>query len=190
MKKPASKVDELREALKAKKKAQEVPSLEDKAERKEEDILKELHAAEEESKKHYDKLLRLMAEFENFKKRASKEQQEHVKFANEKLMKELLPALDDFDRVIDHIPEEKEASVKVIADGVGLVRKSLLNILKKFGLSEIEAQGKTFDPNLHEAVSVIEDKDKEDNTVVGVHRKGYKLDDRVIRAAQVIVSKK
>ena len=190
---PTSKVEELREALKAKKDtASKEKALEKKArpEREENEILSDLHAAEKEAKEHYDKLLRIMAEFENFKKRASREQEERVKYANEKLMLELLPVLDDFDRVLDHVSEEKKADAQAITDGVGLVRKSLLNTLNKFGLSEIKTSGEKFNPQHHEAVQCIKDPDKEDDDIVSVHRKGYKLGDRVIRAAQVVVSKK
>lgn len=202
MKKPTSKVEELREVLKAKKAAGEKqkhaaplapetkPLQPAGEERVEEDILGELQAAEKEAKDHYEKLLRLMAEFENFKKRTSREQEEQAKYANEKLIKEILPVLDDFDRVLGHVSEEKEGGVKAIVEGVELVRKSLLNALHKFGLSEIEAAGKQFDPNLHEAVSCLKSDEHKDGYIVDVHRKGYKLADRVIRAAQVIVSKK
>jgi molecular chaperone GrpE len=205
MKKPASKVEELREALKAKKEAEEkqkhgVPQAPETAkppepvqageERKEEDISGELQAAEKEARDHYEKLLRLMAEFENYKKRASREKEEHLKYANEKLIKEILPVLDDFDRLLSHVSNEKESDPKTIVEGVELIRRSLLNALQKFELSEIEAFGKQFDPNLHEAVSCVTSEEHEDGVVIEVHRKGYKLADRVIRAAQVVVSKK
>lgn len=205
IKKPTSKVEELREALKAKKEAGEkqkqfVPQAPAESkpaqaagageERGEEDISSELQAAEQEAKGHYEKLLRLMAEFENFKKRTSREQEEQVKYANERLIKEILPVLDDFDRVLSHVSDEKESGVKAIVEGVELVRKSLLNALQKFNLSEIEASGKSFDPNLHEAISCVTNDEHEDGYIMEVHRKGYKLADRVIRAAQVIVSKK
>jgi len=190
-----SKVDELREALKAKKEAETKVEAEAKVEVREsaqeaEDLLGSLRAAEEEAKQHYDKLLRVMAEFENFKKRVAREHEEKSKYANEKLMLEILPAMDDLDRVLDHVPEDAAQEVKSIADGVGLVRRALFNALAKFGLSEIETMGKTFDPALHEAVSCVESNEHEENSIIAVHRKGYKLKDRVIRAAQVIVSKK
>jgi len=195
-----SKVDELREVLKAKKEAEtKVEASAEggsasggKAEAGDgaEDIETCIRAAEQEAKEHYDKLLRVMAEFENFKKRVSREQDEKTKYANEKLILEILPVLDDFDRVLDHISEDGGQEVKAIADGAGLIRKTLFNAMVKFGLDEIDAQGRPFDPAVHEAVSTIQSDEHEDNTVVAVHRKGYKLYDRVIRAAQVIVSKK
>lgn len=188
-----SKVDELREALKAKKEVKVDAEPRDAApesSREAEDLSANIKAAEEEAKKHYDKLLRVMAEFENFKKRVSREQEERTKFANENLITEILPALDDLDRVIDHVPEEAAPEVKAIADGVALIRRTLFNALAKFGLKEIEALNKPFDPALHEALSVIADNEKDDDTVAAIHRKGYKLGERVIRAAQVIVAKK
>lgn len=182
-----SKVDELREALKAKKEAEVKNEAKDGgAEEVEASIL----AAEKEAKEHYDKLLRVMAEFENFKKRVTREHDERSKFANEKLILEVLPVLDDFDRMLDHVPEDATQDVRSIADGVGLIRRSLYNAMAKFGLEEIDAQGKPFDPAVHEAVSTIKSEEHDDNTVIAVHRKGYKLYERVIRAAQVIVSKK
>jgi len=190
MEKPVSKVEELREALKAKKEAEAKTEKAPEPANEAEDVLASIRAAEEDAKQHYDKLLRVMAEFENFKKRVGREQEEKVKFANERLMLEILPALDDLDRVLDHVAEDASPEVKAIADGVGLVRRALYNALSKFGLSEIEALDKPFDPAMHEAVSCIEDNEREDNSIIAVHRKGYKLEDRVIRAAQVIVTKK
>ncbi len=204
-KKPITKVDELREALKAKKEAEErqkqpqeqapkVEAAEEKLEvaeeKKEKDITTELEAAEREAKEHYEKLLRLMAEFENYKKRALREKEEHIKYANETLIKEILPVLDDFDRTLAHFSAEKETNLNTFIDGVQLIQKSLLNILQKFGLTEIDAIGQKFDPSLHDAVSCINSTEHEDDTVIEVHRKGYKLFDRVIRASQVVVAKK
>jgi molecular chaperone GrpE len=216
-----SKVEELREALKAKKEAEvkqksqpqppatakeeptepeagpagEAPQKTSAAEptesaREADDLSVNLRAAEEEAKQHYDKLLRMMAEFENFKKRVAREQEERIKFANEKLMVELLPILDDMDRFLDHIPEDAAPEVKALAEGVSLIRKTVSNALKKFGLAEIETAGMKFDPNLHEALFCIPSNEHEDGSIIEVHRKGYKLEDRVIRAAQVTVAKK
>ncbi len=194
MKKPTSKVDELRDALKAKKdaeaKARSEARVEGEAKVEAEDLSASIRAAEQEAKQHYDKLLRVMAEFENFKKRVSREHEEKSKYANEKLIVEILPVLDDFDRLTDHIPEDAPQDVKAIADGANLIRRTLFNALAKFGVGEIDAQGKEFDPQLHEAVSCITDNEHGDNHIIAVHRKGYKLEDRVIRAAQVVVTKK
>lgn len=154
-----------------------------------EDFGAQLLAAEEEAKSHYDKLLRVMAEFENFKKRIAKESDEQFKYANEKLLKELLPTLDDLDRVLDHIPPDASEESKKIAEGVEIVRKSLLGALEKFGLKEVDAYDQIFDPIKHEAIATIESDAHEPGHVASVHRKGYWLQDRLLRPAMVTVAK-
>jgi molecular chaperone GrpE len=153
------------------------------------EIEQQLHAAEEEAKNHYDKLLRVMAEFENFKKRIEKEKADHLQYSNEKLVADLLPILDDLDRVLDHIPEESSSEIKAIADGVILVQKNMRSVLEKYGLSEVPALGEQFDPNVHEAIATSQDEDRDDHEVLTVHRKGYKLNERLLRAALVTVNK-
>jgi len=220
MKTTQSKVDELREALKAKKEAEaklhkparegqsppEPPRSTEGVQPKDqvkseggeiaesaqeaEDLSVNLRAAEEEAKQHYDKLLRVMAEFENFKKRVAREHGEKTRYANERLILEILPVLDDLDRVLDHVPEDSSQEVGTLADGVLLVRKTFYNALQKFGLQEIVTEAEKFDPNLHEALTCIDSAEHDDGTIIAVNRKGYKLEDRVIRAAQVTVAKK
>lgn len=148
-----------------------------------------IEAAEEEAKKQHDKLLRVMAEFENFKKRIEKEKADHLQYSNEKLLADLLPVLDDLDRVLDHIPEKSTDEIKAIAKGVALVQKNMLSALKKYGLAEVPALGEQFDPNLHEAIATSQDEDKGDHEIASVHRKGYKLNERLLRAALVTVNK-
>ncbi len=195
-KKPKTKVDELRETLKRQKEtgaqaaaqhaeAPEAPERPEGASALEEQI----RIAEREAKEHYDKLLRVMAEFENFKRRMTRERDELVQYGNEKLLSELLPALDDLDRVLDHIPPDASDDVRKIADGIALVRKSLASTLEKFGLKEVAAEGQPFDPNHHEAVGVIESEGHEPGSVITVHRKGYELKDRLLRPAMVTVAK-
>ena len=193
-KKQKTKVDQLREALKAKKEVaareegREKPEPEEKGVRAE-DLGEQIRAAEEEAKSHYDKLLRVMAEFENFKKRMNNERDGLVRYGNEKLLSALLPALDDLDRVLDHISPEASEEAKKIADGVELVRKSLHKTLEKFGLKEVPAQGQKFDPSHHEAVAVVESHAHKPGMVMTVHRKGYHLFDRLLRPAMVTVAK-
>lgn len=163
-----------------------------KAERKEvsgEDLAQQIRAAEEEAKRHYDKLLRVMAEFENFKKRMSKEQEDLTKYGNEKLLSELLPSLDDLDRVLEHVPMDATDDVKNFADGVALARKTLGKTLEKSGLKEVEASGKPFDPAHHEAIATVESEAHDPGMVITVHRKGYWLFDRLLRPAMVTVAK-
>lgn len=164
-----------------------------KEEQAEEDVSllleEQIKTAEEEAKKHYDKLLRVMAEFENFKKRIEKEKKEHLQYSNEKLLTEMLPVLDDFDRVLDHIPEDSPEEAKVIAKGIELVHKNMLMVLGKFGLKEIDAMGKDFDPTIHEAISTAKDENFDPEKVISVHRKGYSMGNRLLRAAMVTVNK-
>lgn len=150
---------------------------------------KHIKGVEEEAKKNHDKLLRVMAEFENFKKRIEKEKTEHLQYSNEKLLSELLPVLDDFDRILDHIPEDAPEEVRSIADGVEMVRKNMTAVLGKFGLAEVEALGQPFDPSIHEAISTTQNEQGDPDTVIEVHRKGYRMGDRLLRAAMVTVNK-
>lgn len=154
-----------------------------------EELSEQIRAAEEEAKQHYDKLLRVMAEFENFKKRMGKEQEDLAKYSNEKLLSELLPSLDDLDRVLEHVPMDASEEVKNFADGVELARKTLGKTLEKFGLKEVAAQGEPFDPTHHEAIAAVESEAHEPGNVITVHRKGYWLFDRLLRPAMVTVSK-
>ncbi|HPM40812.1 MAG TPA: nucleotide exchange factor GrpE, partial [bacterium] len=149
----------------------------------------QLRLAEEEARGHYDKLLRVMAEFENFKKRISKEQEEQIRYANEKLLADLLPSLDDLDRVIEHVPPDADGEAKTIAEGVELVRKNLLATLARYDLKEVESLGEPFDPTRHEAIAAVESEAHDPNTVMAVHRKGYWLGERLLRAAMVTVAK-
>ena len=149
----------------------------------------QIRDAEEEAKNHYDKLLRVMAEFENFKKRMEREKNEHQQFSNEKVLADMLPVLDDFDRTLEHIPKDHSTDVDNLAHGMELVRKNMLTALGKHGLHEVDALGTPFDPNVHEAVSTASAEDTESDTVIELHRKGYLLGDRLLRAAMVTVSK-
>jgi molecular chaperone GrpE len=134
-----------------------------------------------------DKYLRLYAEFENYKKKVQKDKEELVKYANEKLIFELLPVVDSLEMAIEHARNEKNGG---IVQGVDNTLKEFLRTLNKFGLTPIEAMGKPFDPSVHHAMSVVEREDVEENRVVEVFRKGYMLKDKVIRAPLVGVSKK
>jgi molecular chaperone GrpE len=198
IKKENTKVDELRSALKKQREAEDVVerAIEEgnaKHAAKEgcecPDLGEEIRQAEEDAKKHYDKLLRVMAEFDNFKKRMSKEKDELVRYGNEKLLADLLPALDDLDRVFEHIAPDAPEEVKNIADGIDIARKSLRATLEKYDLKEVAAQGEPFDPAVHEAIATVASDAFAPNTVMVVHRKGYKLGTRLVRPAMVTVAK-
>jgi molecular chaperone GrpE len=163
--------------------------MEEIAEKKEEDIVASLQKALAEEKEKAEKYLanwqRTQADFVNFKRRTEQERAEVSNFANSTLILSLLPALDDLERALEHINKDMEGSAWV--DGIKLIYKKLKTALEAQGLAEIEAEGKDFDPNIHEAVMCV---DGEDNKVIEVVQKGYKYRDRVIRPSKVKVGKR
>ena len=130
-----------------------------------------------------DRLLRTAADFDNYKKRALRERQEYVTLANERLVKELLPILDDLERALDAVGEHQEATVE---DGVRLVHRSLASLLERNGVEQIDTNGK-FDPHVHEAL-LSQPSDAEEGSVIDVVQKGYALGDRVVRPARVVIA--
>jgi molecular chaperone GrpE len=131
-----------------------------------------------------DRLLRLAADFENYKKRAARERAEYVALANERLLTELLPVLDDLERALAAAEEHEEAQLE---QGVRLVHRSLASLLERNGVIEIDVTAK-FDPHVHEALLSQPAEDREQGDVLDVVQKGYKLGDRVVRPARVIVA--
>jgi molecular chaperone GrpE len=132
---------------------------------------------------YLDALQRLKAEFDNFRKRAARQQGELVSRASERLVKQLLPVLDDLERALEAAANHEEARLE---EGVGLVHRALADALAKEGLVEVETEG-TFDPHTQEAL-LSQPSDAEEGTVIQVLQKGYKLGDRVLRPARVVVS--
>jgi molecular chaperone GrpE len=143
-----------------------------------------LQEALEESK---HKLLRALADFDNYKKRAAFDREQFVQFANENLISDLLPMVDGFTRAID-AAEKAKASDEMIK-GLALIKRQFEDVLKKHGVMEIEALGKPYDPNLHEAILQKEHSGPE-GMIIEEMQKGYTLHGRVIRPSMVIVSKK
>jgi molecular chaperone GrpE len=131
----------------------------------------------------FDRLQRLAAEFDNYRKRNARESAALIERASERLVKELLPILDDLGRALDAAEEHEEAKLE---EGVRLVHRALSDLLAKEGLSEISTEGK-FDPHLHEAL-LSQPSDAEEGSVIEVVQKGYRLGDRVIRPARVVVA--
>jgi molecular chaperone GrpE len=127
------------------------------------------------------------ADFDNYKKRAAREKEEWVKFANEDLIKSILPFVDNLERALNH--SEKTEDIQSLIEGIKLTIQQFLKILNKFGVSPIESLGKPFDPTMHEAMLVVETDQHEPNQVVEEFQKGYLLNDRLLRAATVSVSK-
>ncbi|MFZ3136164.1 MAG: nucleotide exchange factor GrpE [Thermodesulfovibrionales bacterium] len=133
------------------------------------------------------KYLRLYAEFDNYKKRVSKDKEELIKYGNESLLYEILPFIDHLEMALKHASNEVSSG---LVQGVEITLRELKKTLEKFGLTAIEAEGKPFDPVVHHAMSQVERNDTEDNTVVEDFRRGYMLRDKVLRPALVAVSKK
>ncbi len=131
-----------------------------------------------------DSYLRLAADFDNYRKRVAREQAELVKRANERILNELLPVLDDLERALEAAEEHQEAKLE---EGVELVHRSLAALLHRHGLTPIETEG-AFDPHVHEALLAQPGEGTEPGSVLQVLQKGYRLGDRVLRPARVIVS--
>ena len=134
-----------------------------------------------------DRLLRLHAEFENYKKRMARERSEFVKFANEALILEFLPVLDSLERALATARSAAEA--QAVAEGLEIMLRLFQTTLEKVGVKVIEALEREFDPNLHQAAAQVESPDGRDNIVMEEVRKGYLLEGRLLRPSMVKVSK-
>lgn len=132
-----------------------------------------------------DRLLRARAEFDNARRRAERERSDFLQFAAMDLVKDILPVLDDFERAV-----KVETSDRNYAKGVELINQRLFETLKKLGLEPLEAAGKPFDPNLHQAVERVETDEAEDHTVLGEFQKGYNFKGKLLRPAMVRVAVK
>lgn len=152
-----------------------------------EQLRQRLEAKELEAKENYDRYLRQAAELDNFKKRMAREKAEGIRYANEMLMRDLLPTLDNLERAMEHAKEG--GNRKPFVEGMEMVLKGLLEALNRHGLSQISALGEAFDPEKHEALAQVERADCEPNTVVEQHHRGYYLFDRLLRPALVTVAK-
>ena len=139
---------------------------------------------------HWQRLLRTTADFENFKKRATREKQDSIKFANESLLQKLIPILDNFDMALSAAQTASGDTAQSLQTGINMIYQQLKNTLTEVGLEEVVAAGKPFDPNVHEAVSQKETAEAPEGTVVQQMRKGYKLRERLLRPASVVVAKK
>ncbi|MFO8162940.1 MAG: nucleotide exchange factor GrpE [Thermodesulfobacteriota bacterium] len=152
------------------------------------ELLEKLKAAEIKTQENYDLYTRTYAEMENIKKRGRKEIQELAKFANESLIKEILPTVDSLEKAISHAQNDDNPSE--VVKGLEMTLDGLIKTLEKSGLKEIEAVGKPFDPNFHEAISQqIDDKIPPGHIIMEL-QKGYLLNERLIRPSMVVVSQK
>lgn len=151
------------------------------------ELRQQLEKKESEARENYDRFLRQVAELENFKKRMAREKGEAVRYANENLIKDLLPVLDNLERAVDHA--KGGGNGKPLVEGVEMVLKGFLDVLSKHGVTQILAKGALFDPERHEAIAQVESAEYEPNTVVEEHHKGYYLLDRLLRPSLVSVAK-
>lgn len=154
--------------------------------------LEDLKAEAAKAKEYWDKLVRIAADFENYKKRAARERLDAVKYANEALVEKLIPVLDAFEMAMTAATPANAApadAVQSFQAGVNMIYQQLKRALTDAGLEEIDARNQPFDPNVHEAVAQQETAEAPEGQVVQQMRKGYKLRDRLVRPAGVVVAK-
>ena len=158
----------------------------DKEKQKIQDLEKEIEQLKTEKAELNDRFLRLFSEFDNYKKRVSKEKLDLIATASEKVLVSLLPVVDDFERAI--AANEKADNIDSIEEGFNLIYNKLLQMMKRFDVEEIQAKGEEFNTDFHEAVTHFPAQKEEDKgKVIDVTEKGYKLKDKVIRYAKVVV---
>lgn len=143
--------------------------------------------AQGKAEEYFDRLVRLTADFDNYKKRVAREKQEAIRYANESLLEKLIPALDNFDMALT--AANQKASIESLITGVQMVYNQLKAALAEAGLEEIDAANQPFNPNWHQAVAQQESQTAPDGAVLQQLRKGYKLRDRLLRPATVVVAK-
>ena len=146
-----------------------------------------LESVEQEAKEAHDRFLRVSAEFENYKKRSAREMDEFRKFANESLLREMLTVVDNLERALNSSNNDNQANSH-IAEGVDMTLKEILKVFEKFNVKPIEALGKPFDPNFHQAAMRKETNERPENTILNELEKGYMIHDRLLRPAMVVVS--
>ncbi len=149
----------------------------------------QLAAAQEEARKNWDLYLRERADLDNFRRRAQKEKEDLARFANENILKELLPVLDNLERAIEHARQESGAGEEGLRQGVEMTLGLFAKSLEKFGVTPIQAEGTPFDPAWHEAMGQLESAEHPANTVVKELQKGYQLNGRLLRPTLVMVAK-
>ena len=174
------------EKIQAQNQKTKAPEEEKKELTPQEKLQEQLAEKTREAAENYDKWLRLLAEFDNFKKRTQKEKADLMKFGNESLLRSILPILDNLERAIDHGKDSKNNTS--LLEGLEITLRQFLNTLERFGVKPLSARGEVFDPEKHEAVSQQES-DQEPNRVISEIEKGYIYQDRLLRPARVIVSK-
>jgi molecular chaperone GrpE len=159
----------------------------DELARRIEALEQDLASARDESRQAHERWLRERADLENLKKRAARERTETVRFANESLIRDLLPVVDNLERAVEHA--QGGGNGQPLVEGVALVLKALRDVLERHGVQQVAAKGVPFDPTHHEAMAQVESAEHEPNVVVEEHQRGYRLNDRLLRPALVTVAR-
>ncbi len=172
--------------------AEETPTAEAEAAVKEEpqgpSLEEQLAASQEEAKKNWDLYLRERANLENFRKRAQRDKEDLARFANEGILKEILPVLDNLERAVEHA-RQGEGAGEGLLEGVDMTLTQFRKVLEKFNVKPVDSLGQPFNPAWHEAMGQLESAEQPANTVVQELQKGYQLNDRLLRPALVMVAK-
>lgn len=147
----------------------------------------ELDEARAKAREQYDTMLRTVADFDNYRKRIARDQIRDREQAEEKVLKKLLPVIDNFERGLEHM--RTSATVDAIKQGVEATYQQLLSVLREFGVEQMKALNTPFDPKLHDALTQVPDAAVPENTVITVAEAGYLIKDRVLRHAKVVVSR-
>jgi len=149
---------------------------------------KEQKEQKDELAEYKQKLLYLAADMDNLKKRTQREKEQTIKFGQERMLKDLVDVIDNFDRTVDALKLDEDEKVKNIVVGINMIRNQFLDTLKGHGLETVDCS-KEFDPNFHEALGAEEIEDKKENEITKTIQQGYTLNGRLLRAAKVMVAK-
>jgi molecular chaperone GrpE len=147
-----------------------------------------LAKAEQEKKENWDKYLRAVADLENYRKRGKRDLDDAKADTKTRVLKEMLPVVDNLERAVEHADKQGDAAAAMV-DGIRLVLRQFQTAFERVDVTPVDAAGQPFDPNLHEAISQIETSDAPPGTVVQVLQRGYRLGDRLLRPALVVVAK-
>lgn len=153
------------------------------------DNVEELKVEEKKEEDFKEKYFYIAAEMQNMQRRFDKEKENLLKFGSEKILRDMLDVVDNFERTLGFIQADEDEKVKNIAVGIDMIAKQFVEALGKHGLKKVEALGSTFDPNFHEALATQPAEGKKENEIIQVHQNGYTLNERLIRPAKVLVVK-
>jgi len=151
-------------------------------------LMQEIVVAKEEAGKNWDLYLRERADLENARKRHQRDREEAIRFANDRLLREMIPVLDNLERAVGHA-EQGDDDNQGLLEGVNMTINQFRKVLEDFGVKPINALGEDFDPNLHQAMGQVETTDQAPNTVISEFQKGYLLNDRLLRPSLVMVAR-